>query len=117
MTASDLFPPLEPFESGRLNVTPRHSLYWEQSGNPQGHPVVFLHGGPGAGASADHRRFFDPRSYRIVILDQRGAGRSTPLETIEFGHCISGRRTPMFGTREDTPNSRAGMLLGTVQLL
>lgn len=83
MTASDLFPPLEPFESGRLNVTPRHSLYWEQSGNPQGRPVVFLHGGPGAGASADHRRFFDPRSYRIVILDQRGAGRSTPLGDIE----------------------------------
>jgi proline iminopeptidase len=66
-----------------LNVTPRHSLYWEQSGNPQGHPVVFLHGGPGAGASADHRRFFDPRSYRIVILDQRGAGRSTPLGDIK----------------------------------
>ncbi len=83
MTASDLFPPLEPFESGRLNVTPRHSLYWEQSGNLQGRPVVFLHGGPGAGASADHRRFFDPRSYRIVILDQRGAGRSTPLGDIE----------------------------------
>src|SRR6476646_6602852 len=54
-------------------------MYWEQSGNPEGAPVLFLHGGPGAGASPAHRRFFDPAHYRIVIFDQRGAGRSTPL--------------------------------------
>src|SRR3546814_13984021 len=54
-------------------------MYWEVSGNPEGRPVVFLHGGPGAGAGPDHRRFFDPRHYRIVVFDQRGAGRSTPL--------------------------------------
>ncbi len=54
-------------------------MYWEQSGNPKGVPVVFLHGGPGAGASPVHRQFFDPAFYRIVVLDQRGAGRSTPL--------------------------------------
>ena len=56
-----------------------HSMYWEQAGNPHGVPAVFLHGGPGAGAAANHRRFFDPAHYRIVLYDQRGAGRSTPL--------------------------------------
>jgi proline iminopeptidase len=79
MTVADLFPPIEPFETGHLRVDARHSLYWEQSGNPTGWPVVFLHGGPGAGASPEHRRFFDPAAYRIIVFDQRGAGRSTPL--------------------------------------
>jgi len=60
-----------------------HNLYWEQSGNPDGVPVVLLHGGPGAGASPIHRRFFDPDHYRIIIFDQRGAGRSAPLGSIE----------------------------------
>src|SRR5690606_26550476 len=63
---------------GMLEVDGLHRLYWEQCGNPDGVPVVFLHGGPGAGASAAHRRFFDPRFYRIVLFDQRGAGRSRP---------------------------------------
>ncbi len=79
MPNHELFPPIEPFETGRLARTAPHDLYWEQSGKPNGAPVVFLHGGPGAGASPDHRRFFDPGHYRIVIFDQRGAGRSTPL--------------------------------------
>ncbi|WP_366554655.1 prolyl aminopeptidase [Aquibaculum sediminis] len=79
MPPYDLFPPIEPYETGRLRVDDLHELYWEQSGNPDDKPVLFLHGGPGAGASADHRRFFDPAHYRIVIFDQRGAGRSTPL--------------------------------------
>lgn len=74
----DLFPDLQPYSHGMLEVDARHCLYWEQSGNPQGMPVIFLHGGPGAGTSAAHRRFFDPRFYRIVLLDQRGAGRSRP---------------------------------------
>jgi proline iminopeptidase len=78
-----LFPPLEPFDRGMLSVGDGHSLYWEQSGNPRGAPVVFLHGGPGAGASPVHRQFFDPAHYRIVIFDQRGAGRSTPLGSLE----------------------------------
>lgn len=60
-----------------------HTMYWEQSGNPHGMPMVFLHGGPGAGATATHRRFFDPAHYRIVIFDQRGAGRSAPLGSVE----------------------------------
>jgi proline iminopeptidase len=79
MTRRDLFPPIEPYATGTLAVDARHTLYWEQSGNPRGIPVLFLHGGPGAGATPTHRRFFDPTSYRIVIFDQRGAGRSTPL--------------------------------------
>src|SRR5262249_29602466 len=56
-----------------------HTLYWEECGNPKGVPVVFLHGGPGAGSTPTHRRFFDPLTWRIIIFDQRGAGRSTPL--------------------------------------
>jgi proline iminopeptidase len=74
-----IFPPLDPYATGYLQVDDVHSIYWEQSGNPEGAPVVFLHGGPGAGASPVHRRFFDPANYRIVIFDQRGAGRSRPL--------------------------------------
>lgn len=75
----DLFPPIAPYSSGFLGVDETHNLYWEQSGNPDGYPVVLLHGGPGAGATPMHRRFFDPDFYRIIIFDQRGAGRSTPL--------------------------------------
>ncbi|MBL8519712.1 MAG: prolyl aminopeptidase [Betaproteobacteria bacterium] len=73
-----LFPPVEAYETGRLALDGRHSVYFEQAGNPRGAPVVFLHGGPGSGASATHRQFFDPAFWRIVIFDQRGAGRSTP---------------------------------------
>ncbi len=78
-TLLDLFPEIEPYATGYLDVGSGHQLYWEQSGNPDGVPVVLLHGGPGAGASPKHRRFFDPDHYRIIIFDQRGAGRSTPL--------------------------------------
>jgi proline iminopeptidase len=76
---TEIYPHLEPFVSGRLALDPVHEMYWEVSGNPQGVPVLFLHGGPGAGASPSHRRFFDPEFYRIVIFDQRGSSRSTPL--------------------------------------
>ena len=72
---SELFPDIVPYASGMLQVDSRHTLYWEQSGNPEGVPVVFLHGGPGAGSAPVHRRFFDPAFYRIVIFDQRGSGR------------------------------------------
>ena len=73
-----LYPPIEPYESGMMTLDATHSMYWEQSGHPAGIPVLFLHGGPGAGATSVHRRFFDPGSYRIVVFDQRGAGRSVP---------------------------------------
>ena len=76
---SDLFPEISPYASGMLPVDGRHTIYWEQSGNPEGVPVVFLHGGPGAGSAPVHRRFFDPQFYRIVVFDQRGCGRSMPL--------------------------------------
>jgi len=76
---SELYPEIEPYRTGMLAVDAMHTLYWEESGNPHGVPVVFLHGGPGAGSAPNHRRFFDPAFYRIVIFDQRGAGRSTPL--------------------------------------
>ena len=74
-----LYPEIEPYAGGMLDLDGLHKMYWEQCGNPQGEPILFLHGGPGAGAAPAHRRFFDPAHYRIVIYDQRGAGRSTPL--------------------------------------
>jgi proline iminopeptidase len=79
----DLFPPIEPYRTGRLRLDSRHTMYWEESGNPHGVPALFLHGGPGAGATPVHRRFFDPAYWRIVIYDQRGGGRSTPLGETE----------------------------------
>lgn len=74
-----LFPPIEPRRHGMLPVDDIHTLYWEECGNPDGVPVLFLHGGPGGGISPRHRCFFDPVHYRIVLFDQRGAGKSTPL--------------------------------------
>jgi proline iminopeptidase len=76
---TELYPPIEPYRSGMLALDRIHTMYWEQCGNPHGVPVVFLHGGPGAGSAPNHRRFFDPARYRTVIFDQRGSGRSTPL--------------------------------------
>ena len=73
-----LYPELEPYDSGMLPVSDLHTLYYEQSGNPAGKPVVFVHGGPGGGTNPRCRCFFDPRAYRIVLFDQRGCGRSTP---------------------------------------
>lgn len=78
MSRVDVYPELACRRSGFLDVGDGHSVYWEESGNPEGIPVVFLHGGPGSGTSPAQRRFFDPRAYRIVLFDQRGAGRSTP---------------------------------------
>jgi proline iminopeptidase len=79
LTESHLYPPIEPYRSGRLQVDDIHNLYWEACGNPQGLPVIFLHGGPGAGISPRSRRFFDPERYHIILFDQRGSGLSTPL--------------------------------------
>ncbi|MFZ3238539.1 MAG: prolyl aminopeptidase [Stellaceae bacterium] len=88
----DLFPPIEPYRTGALRLDSRHTMYWEQSGNPRGMPALFLHGGPGAGATPVHRRFFDPDYWRVVTFDQRGAGRSAPLgETADNspGHLVA----------------------------
>jgi proline iminopeptidase len=78
-----LYPPIEPYRSGHLAVGDGHDLYWELCGNPSGKPVVFLHGGPGAGASPDHRRQFNPEAYNILVFDQRGCGRSRPHASLE----------------------------------
>jgi proline iminopeptidase len=78
-----LYPEIAPYRSFRLPVEPPHELHVEECGNPDGLPVLFLHGGPGAGCEDYHRRFFDPRVYRIVLFDQRGAGRSTPHASLE----------------------------------
>lgn len=75
---SALHPPIDPYASGMLDTGGPHRIYWETSGNPDGIPVLFVHGGPGAGTSPAQRRFFDPARYRIVLFDQRGCGRSTP---------------------------------------
>ena len=75
----NIYPPIQPFSTGFLKVDDIHTLYWEQSGNPDGVPILTLHGGPGGGASTVHRRFFDPAHYRVIIFDQRGSGRSQPL--------------------------------------
>ena len=83
MPRGDLFPEIGPFQTGFLPLPDGHSMYWEQVGNPRGVPVLFLHGGPGAGAGIIHRRFFDPAFWRVVIFDQRGAGRSRPLGRLE----------------------------------
>ena len=79
----DLYPEIEPFDQGHLAVGGPHEIYYEQCGNPQGKPVVFVHGGPGGGAGEDYRRFFDPAAYRIVLFDQRGCGRSRPYASLE----------------------------------
>jgi len=79
MANEHFFPPIEPFKTGILKVSTPHELYWEQCGNPQGEPILFLHGGPGAGCSETDRRFFDPAHFHIILLDQRGSGRSVPV--------------------------------------
>ena len=79
----NLYPPIEPYQTGFLPVSGEHTLYWEESGNPQGKPILFLHGGPGIGTSPYHRSFFDPQKYRIILFDQRGAGKSTPFSCLE----------------------------------
>jgi len=96
----ELYPAIEPYESGHVDVGDGHSIYYELCGNPKGQPVVFLHGGPGSGCSPEHRRFFDPRRYRILLFDQRGCGRSTPIASIQANttqHLI--RDIELFRTR------------------
>lgn len=80
---SALFPPIEPYASGFLDVGDGHRIYYEEVGNADGLPAVFLHGGPGGGIQPENRRFFDPGAYRIILFDQRGCGKSTPNATLE----------------------------------
>ena len=78
-----LYPKIDPYNVSTLQVSPLHTIVYEEVGNPEGQPALFLHGGPGVGISPDYRRFFDPEHYRIVLVDQRGSGRSTPHHEIE----------------------------------
>ena len=81
-TRGELFPARRPYRTGRLKVSALHTLYYEENGRPEGAPLVFLHGGPGAGTRPYHRRYFDPRLWRAVLFDQRGCGRSTPFSEL-----------------------------------
>lgn len=76
------YPPIEPYKTGHLPVGSEHELYWEESGNPKGRPILFLHGGPGSGTDAAHRSYFDPDAYRIILMDQRGCGKSRPHSSL-----------------------------------
>ncbi|KAL1675866.1 Alpha/Beta hydrolase protein [Schizophyllum commune] len=78
-----MYPPIEPYESGKLKVSDRHTLHYEVCGNQNGNPVVFLHGGPGGGFDPQDRSFFNPEKYKIILLDQRGSGKSTPHASLE----------------------------------
>jgi len=82
-TRRTLYPEIEPYETGMLDVGDGHSLYWELSGNPNGKPVVFLHGGPGGASSPAHRRQFNPDKYKILVFDQRGCGKSVPFASLD----------------------------------
>src|SRR5215471_14690850 len=77
------YPPITPFRTGRLRVGGVHEVYFEESGNPKGKPVVFVHGGPGFGTEPKQRQFFDPAAYRIILFDQRGCGKSTPYASLD----------------------------------
>jgi proline iminopeptidase len=83
MALREFYPVVEPHSSGHLEVSGGHRVYWEECGNPEGRPVIFVHGGPGGGIHPDYRRFFDPTRYRIVLFDQRGCGQSTPHAGLE----------------------------------
>jgi proline iminopeptidase len=82
---AELYPEIEPYASGLLDVGDGHSIYWEAVGDPSGTPAVWLHGGPGSGSGVSHRRWFDPEAYRAVLFDQRGCGRSRPLADTAAG--------------------------------
>lgn len=82
-TLRTLYPPIEPYQTGFLNVGDGHTIYYERCGNPKGKPAVFLHGGPGGGISAAHRQLFDPALYDVLLFDQRGCGQSTPHASLE----------------------------------
>ena len=78
-----LYPEIEPYSTGFLKVSDLHTLYFEEVGNPKGKPIVFLHGGPGGGISANYRRYFNPQKWRVILFDQRGCGKSTPTAELK----------------------------------
>ena len=112
-----LYPEIEPYESGHLDVGDGHEIYYEQCGNEAGIPAVFLHGGPGAGCDERSRRFFDPKVFRIVVLDQRGSGRSRPNAADDLEGSLVANTTPdlvedLEKLREALKIERWGLVLG-----
>jgi proline iminopeptidase len=105
----ELYPEIEPYESGMLDVGSGHKLYYDVSGNPDGIPCIFLHGGPGAGCSPRCRRFFDPAYYKIVILDQRGSGKSTPNAADDLDGSLVENTTPALVQDVDTLRAHLGI--------
>ncbi len=85
----ELFPEIEPFDHGFLPVGNDHEIYYEQCGNRNGYPILFLHGGPGAGCDKKDRRYFDPEKWRVILFDQRGSGRSKPFGSFEANNTWS----------------------------
>ena len=103
-----LYPEIEPYETGMLDVGDGHRLYWELCGNPDGKPVVFLHGGPGGGSSPDHRRQFNPDKYKILVFDQRGCGKSTPYASLDAQHDLGPGRRHREAARRRSRRSTSG---------
>jgi proline iminopeptidase len=77
------YPEIEPYNTGRLRVSDLHEIFYEEVGNPKGQPILFIHGGPGGGIEPSHRRYFDPKHYRVILFDQRGCGQSTPYAELK----------------------------------
>ena len=112
-----LYPEIEPYAHGHLAVGDGHEVYWEQCGNPDGVPAIFLHGGPGGGCDERSRRFFDPAVYRIVCLDQRGSGRSHPNAADDWEAAIVGNTTAnlvadITAVKEELGIQKWGLVLG-----
>jgi proline iminopeptidase len=104
-----LYPEVDCYESGSLAVGDGHSLYYDVSGNPDGIPAVFLHGGPGAGCSPRCRRFFDPAAFKIVTFDQRGSGKSTPNAAVDLAGSLAGNTTPDLVADVETLRAHLGV--------
>ncbi len=97
----ELYPPIEPYEDHYLPVSDLHTIHYEECGNPAGRPVLFVHGGPGGGIEAIYRRYFNPRQYRVILVDQRGSGKSTPHAELQE-NTIQDLIADMERVREDT---------------
>ena len=107
-----LYPAIEPYETGHLEVGDGHCIHYERAGTRGAKPAVFLHGGPGGGISPEHRRLFDPARYDVMLFDQRGCGRSTPCGTGGEHHLAPGR-----GHRAPARTGRRGQMAGVWRLL
>jgi proline iminopeptidase len=111
---TELYPELEPDQHGMLDVGEGNLVYWERCGDPRGKPAVVFHGGPGLGCRPRQRRFFDPNAYRVVLFDQRGCGRSTPLASEPDADLADNTTWNLIGDIELLRYRRAGARLGAL---